>query len=372
MSPGRSVRSRVRPSAEVTAEPVVHPGEASVVEPAETSFVDPGEGPAGAGDLDVVTAAGVVCWRESGHELEVLLVHRPAYDDWSFPKGKQHGGELLPQCALRELAEETGVEAELGRPLPGTQYRLPTGQLKQVSYWAGRPRRTARATASAAEVDQTRWVALVQARELLTSALDRVPLDTLAGWAQDGMLETTPVIVVRHSAARPRDAWPRPDAERPLVAAGRRQAVAVGALLQCWRPDYLLSSPWLRCLETLAPYAKEFGLRVRTKGGLTESGYRRNPDRARRHLERLIQRGKPAALCTHRPVLVGLLAAVAAAQRPLADHNGAGYGNGTPHDTGPDAATSRGLAPGEILVTHVVHGAAGGSIVATERFLARA
>ena len=364
MSQGRSARSGVRPSAEVTAEPVVDPGEASVVDPAEASVVDPagtsvvdaGDGSGRAGDLDVVTAAGVVCWRESGYELEVLLVHRPAYDDWSFPKGKQHGGELLPQCALRELAEETGVEAVLGRPLPGTQYLLPTGQLKQVSYWVGRPRRTARATASAAEVDQTRWVGLDQARELLTSALDRVPLDTLAGWARDGVLETTPVIVVRHSAARPRDAWPRPDAERPLVAAGRRQAVAVGALLHCWRPDYLLSSPWLRCLETLAPYAQEFGLRVRTKGGLTESGYRRNPDRARRHLERLIQRGKSAALCTHRPVLLGLLAAVAAAQR---------------HGAGPVAPTSRGLAPGEILVIHVVHGAAGGSIVATERFLAR-
>ena len=314
-------------------------------------------GPDGTPDLDVVTAAGVLCWRESSHGLEVLLVHRPAYDDWSFPKGKQHGGELLPQCALRELAEETGVEAVLGRPLPGTQYLLPTGQLKQVSYWAGRARRTARPTASPDEIDQTRWAGLDQARELLTSALDRVPLDALAGWAQDGVLETTPVIVVRHSAARPRDAWPRPDAERPLVAAGRRQAVAVGVLLHCWRPEYLLSSPWRRCLETIAPYANELGLRVRTKGGLTESGYRRNPDRARRHLEKLIQRARPAVLCTHRPVLVGLLAAVAAAQ-PDASANG--------------SHAPRGLAPGEILVTHVVHSPGGGSIVATERFLARA
>ena len=313
----------------------------------------------------VVAAAGVVCWRKSGDGVEVLLVHRPAYDDWSFPKGKLHEGELLPQCALRELAEETGVEAVLGRPLPGTRYRLPTGELKQVSYWTGRACRTGRPTATATEVDLTRWVGSDQARELLTSPLDRAPLDSLAGWARRGELETTPVLIVRHSAARPRDAWPRPDAERPLVAAGRRQANAVGALLRCWRPEYLLSSPWLRCLETMAPYAGPAGLRVRTKGGLSESGYRRNPDRARRYLDRLIQRGRPAALCTHRPVLVGLLPALARAQRPQTATQGA-------PEPASELAPQRGLAPGEILVAHVVHGPAGAAVVATERFLAQA
>ncbi len=301
----------------------------------------------------VVAAAGVVCWREGADGLEVLLVHRPSYDDWSFPKGKLHDGELLPQCALRELAEETGVEAVLGRPLPGTSYQLSTGELKQVSYWVGRVRGTGRPTAAPTEVDQARWVRLGQARELLTAEVDRVPLDALAGWAEQGELATWPVIVVRHSAARPRDAWPRADAERPLVAAGRRQANAVGELLRCWRPEYLLSSPWLRCLETLAPYAGPEGLRVRTKGGLTESGYRRNPDRARRHLDRLIQRGRPAALCTHRPVLVGLLAALAEAEAS-------------------PATPAWGMVPGEILVAHVVPRAGGPAVVATERFLAPA
>lgn len=82
-------------------------------------------------------AAGVLCWRRAASKpggLEVLLVHRPRYDDWSWPKGKVKGGEPLPRTAVRETAEETGLEVVLGRPLDDVHYRLPDKHGKHVAY----------------------------------------------------------------------------------------------------------------------------------------------------------------------------------------------------------------------------------------------
>ena len=79
-----------------------------------------------------VTAAGALCWRVRNHKLQVLLIHRPRYKDWSWPKGKLDPGETLPECAVREVEEETGARVELGRPLPTVTYVLPDGRTKHV------------------------------------------------------------------------------------------------------------------------------------------------------------------------------------------------------------------------------------------------
>ena len=77
-----------------------------------------------------IRAAGALVWREKGKHLEVLLIHRPSYDDWSFPKGKVKERESLRTCAVREVAEETGVTITLGQPLPTTRYTVGGGRRK--------------------------------------------------------------------------------------------------------------------------------------------------------------------------------------------------------------------------------------------------
>jgi 8-oxo-dGTP pyrophosphatase MutT (NUDIX family) len=126
---------------------------------------------------DVVRAAGGLVVRQSDRCVEVLVVHRPQYDDWTFPKGKAEPGESDEECAVREVEEETGLRCELGVELPSTSYEDGLGRPKQVRYW--RMRSVAGELAFAHEVDDARWVTASEAAALLTYARDVVLLDTL-------------------------------------------------------------------------------------------------------------------------------------------------------------------------------------------------
>src|SRR5215470_14698746 len=87
---------------------------------------------------EVVRAAGIVVWQERDDgEVAFLLVHRPQYDDWSFPKGKNEPGEPDEECAVRETEEETGLVATLGPELAATRYTDSKGRPKLVRYWLG-------------------------------------------------------------------------------------------------------------------------------------------------------------------------------------------------------------------------------------------
>jgi 8-oxo-dGTP pyrophosphatase MutT (NUDIX family) len=118
-----------------------------------------------------VRAGGGVVWRRRDRATEVLVVHRPKYDDWSLPKGKVEGDETELACALREVAEETGHRCEAGVELPTARYHDQRGRPKTVRYWAMRP--LAGEFVPHREIDSARWVTPAEADAVLTYDHDR-------------------------------------------------------------------------------------------------------------------------------------------------------------------------------------------------------
>ena len=136
-------------------------------------------GPAGSALTTIVRAAGGIVVRGSGSELEVLLVHRPQYDDWTFPKGKVESGETDEECAVREIEEETGLRCSLGRELEPTSYPDAKGRPKVVRYWVMEA--VAGTLRFDFEVDAARWVTADEAAKLLTYPRDVELLGSLGG-----------------------------------------------------------------------------------------------------------------------------------------------------------------------------------------------
>lgn len=282
------------------------------------------------GRQPVVRAAGALVWREKGGHLEVLLVHRPKYDDWSFPKGKVEPRESLRTCAVREIAEETDVQVVLGQPLERVRYRLGSGTRKEVSYWAARqlpdgaPALRARPRvrrASRSEIDAVEWVRARAARKRLTHSVDRDLLGSLVDLWEDGKLDTWTFVLVRHARAVKRSVWNRPkkrdaetdEATRPLTSdQGEVRARALVPVLAAYGVAHVLTSPWKRCLDTLRPYARATGLELVAIPVLTEAAHARDPRGVRKIVTRALRRrDQPVALCTHRPVLPSVMEAVA-------------------------------------------------------------
>lgn len=275
----------------------------------------------GPGNQAEINAAGALIWRQTTDGLELLIIHRPRYDDWSWPKGKQDPGETLPETAIREIQEEVGLDVVLGAPLAVTSYKV-KGKSKDVFYWAAELPAGATAQADEGEVDELRWVSPQQAAEMLSNDTDKEPLKALMRLDTDGLLSTRPVLIVRHAKAKPRSTWVGAEGERALAATGKRQALATGRLMQAWAPQRLISSPWVRCMQTLASYSKESGISVKEKRALTEASHERSPQAAAKIVESLFdKRDKSVALCTHRPVLPTVLRVLRdRLGKPLAQH----------------------------------------------------
>jgi 8-oxo-dGTP diphosphatase len=251
----------------------------------------------------VVLAAGGVLWRPAvtDGELEVALVHRPRYDDWSLPKGKLAPGEHLLAAALREVTEETGHDAVPGRPL-GTQRYLADGLPKTVHYWA-------MAACDGmfvphAEVDALRWLPVPAARAALTHDRDGEVLDAFVS----GPARTAAVVLVRHARAGRRKDWTGDDRLRPLDARGRAQAEALAPLLAAYRPIRLICADVLRCTATLEPLARRLRLPIETAPELSEQGYAGDPDPALGLVEGLVASGEPVVVCSQGGALPDLVA----------------------------------------------------------------
>ena len=126
-------------------------------------------------DVNVIKAAGgVVCRTNGSGKTEIVVVHRPGYDDWTLPKGKVDPDETAEECALREVREETGYKCELGRPVGCTAYVDRRGRNKVACYWvmhvlSGRFR-------PGGEVDRMLWITVSDAIKRLTYTRDKTLL----------------------------------------------------------------------------------------------------------------------------------------------------------------------------------------------------
>ncbi len=268
-----------------------------------------------------VLAAGGVLWRAGAADVpEVAVVHRPRYDDWSLPKGKQDGAESLAATAVREIAEETGHAVVLGPRMPSTRYRVAEGD-KTVHYWAARC--TGGTFAPNDEVDDLRWVDVHTACGLLSHPHDRVVVEH-----QPGVVTVrATLLLVRHGKAGSKDTWPGSDELRPLSPAGWRQAAALRTLLPLFGPRRVHSAPRTRCRQTVQALATDLGAAIVDEPLLSEEGYWTDPRAGCRRLEEIAcAPGGPAVVCSQGgviPDLVGtLLGPSAAADRTLRSRKG--------------------------------------------------
>ena len=260
-----------------------------------------------------VYAAGVVCWREAGKDIEVLLVHREQYDDWGFPKGKQDKGELLQETAVREVEEEAGIKIRLGRKLDVIHYKVGKGEDKYVSYWASKvPHKIYSKSRFVPnkEIARVEWHDLKTASKMLSYSHDRELLQKLIEFHNAGQLETRSLIVLRHAKATPRVDWTNGEATRPLLPEGEVQAQRLVQLLKSYGPKRLITSPWRRCHDTVKPYSKSCKRKLVKRSQITEFKSKKNPKQARQLMEDLFKDTKNALVCTHRPALPEVLATV--------------------------------------------------------------
>jgi 8-oxo-dGTP pyrophosphatase MutT (NUDIX family) len=261
-----------------------------------------------------VLAAGAVVWRLVDGKARVLLVHRGSRADVSLPKGKLDPGETLPQTAVREIAEETGLAITLGAPLGTVEYTLPSGREKIVYYWSAEVTDHALELSTFApnhEIAAVEWVALEKVRKKLSYAHDIDVIDRFEERLRTGRARTFAIIALRHGTAVPPSAWDGADATRPLMQRGVDQALSVAPAIAAYAPAKLISSSAQRCLATIAPLAGLLGLPVKSSNAVSQDAWEDGTGNVEKAVAKRLAKRVSAVICSHGPVLPDLILEVA-------------------------------------------------------------
>jgi 8-oxo-(d)GTP phosphatase len=297
---------------------------------------------------DEIRSAGAVIRRPAEHNADVLLVHRPKYDDWSLPKGKLEPGEHVLLAAVREVAEETRLRVTLGRRLPPVHY-LSDGVPKRVDYWVATAEGPPGEFVPNSEIDGIAWAASQGPSSPATGGValsyDRDVATVAAALA--GPSATTPLILVRHAEAGHKSDWPGDDLSRPLDPQGELDARSLAPLLRCFGVSRVISAPAERCLATVRPYATSTGGAIEVEPAFdvtSADGVSAGAD-AEKAAATLAAAGEPVIICAHRENLPVLLAAAYA-------------------ELGAESPAGSPLRKGEFLVLH----RAEGRLIAAERY----
>ncbi|AII04538.1 MULTISPECIES: NUDIX hydrolase [Rhodococcus] len=252
-----------------------------------------------------IFAAGAVLWRKSPDnpdEIEIALIHRPKYEDWSFPKGKLDPGETAVVAALREVEEETGIRGRLGRHLGALTYPIPGHRrLKRVEYWAAEAR--AGEFVPNSEVDEMRWLPVSEVADQLSYPMDRKMLRRFTAQPPD----TATVLLVRHAKAGSRKRYKGDDTTRPLDANGLLQAEALVTQLEAFGATDITSADRTRCTQTVEPLARTLDTTVRLDPLLSEESYTADPVATRTLVRKIASLGGVQVICSQGGVIPDLL-----------------------------------------------------------------
>ena len=264
-----------------------------------------------------IMAAGAVLYRINHDEIEIGLIHRPRYDDWSFPKGKIEFGESFLAAAYREVLEETGYAAKFGPLIAEIQY-LAEGVPKRVKYWAAQAISAAKPITDLQEVDEFEWHSLKSAKSKLTHEEDRKVLKMFKE-ISPGIDQNSTLILLRHAKALKRVEWIGDDGDRPLDNRGQIQSEKFRSIYEAFEIDEIFSSDAYRCLETVKPLGRDLGITVGIASDISEYQYSRDKEKPLKFAKKFLKASKDSEtpktvlLCSHNPVLPKILKELAGA-----------------------------------------------------------
>ena len=248
---------------------------------------------------NIIRAAGAVVWRKRTNGIvEIALVHRPKYDDWSLPKGKVEPGESAIAAGYREVFEETNLETQFGPFLDSVSYFSPDGE-KQVDYWAAKYIGDELPFVPNQEVDQMKWLELPAATDELTHETDQ----QVIGKFLESTFDSTPLILLRHAKAVSRDEWRKDDSDRPLDDLGRTQANRLISTLQVFNISQIHTSDAVRCFDTIYPFAKSRKYEVKTTKKLSEDAFYKDKDKSIEYVHDLLKEENSILVCSHNPII---------------------------------------------------------------------
>ncbi len=247
---------------------------------------------------NTIIAAGAVVWRQEKKEVQIALVHRPRYDDWSLPKGKQDGSESLISCAYRETLEETNLKVSFGPYIGDIEYFVADG-LKKVHYWSARLADDSPEFHSNEEVDLLEWHSFESAIEKVTRDSDREIIEKFVNTPFDSY----PLIMLRHAKALAREEWQSEDDDRPLEQLGQQQARRMLSLYQVYGLTQIHTSDAVRCHDTVEQMAHALDIPLTITNKVSEYTWKKNKEKAIDYAKDLIKINEPIILCSHNPVL---------------------------------------------------------------------
>lgn len=254
-------------------------------------------------ETPIIYAAGAVLWRIGAKKkIEIALIHRPRYGDWSLPKGKLDANETMIGCAYREVMEETGHAAIFGPEIGDATYVV-DGVTKLVKYWSAQAVGEPTGKPNPVEVDEILWLTPSDARKKLTLDDDRSIVDFFLEFGTG----TTALVLLRHAKAIKREDWDGDDGDRPLANIGQIQAKRLLSKYLPYAIKEVHSSDAMRCIETIEPMTRALQMHPIFSTDLSEYRFSKDKEVALEYAQDLMNRNRSAIICSHNPILPKLL-----------------------------------------------------------------